>query len=93
MTTTTRPTMTIVAPHAKPHVPPRSLRRILCLEVFEAGARSHLPRPLFGYIAGAAETNQSFESNRQAFADYRFVPRVMVDISRRSTATSLFDRE
>ena len=73
--------------------PPRSLRSILCLEDFEKAARAHLPRPLFGYIAGAAETNLSLDSNRQAFADYRFVPRVLVDVSRRSTATTLFCRE
>jgi L-lactate dehydrogenase (cytochrome) len=72
---------------------PRSMRGILCLEDFEAAARRHLPRPLFGYIAGAAETNQSLESNRHSFADYRFIPRVLVDVSRRSTAVRLFDRE
>ncbi|MEO5669161.1 MAG: alpha-hydroxy acid oxidase [Ramlibacter sp.] len=68
------------------------LRRILCLDDFEAAAAAHLPRPLFGYIAGAAETNLSFRGNREAFDDYRFVPRVMVDVSRRGTARTLFGR-
>jgi L-lactate dehydrogenase (cytochrome) len=72
---------------------PSVLRRILSLEDFEAAAQAHLPKALFGYIAGAAETNRSLESNRQSFGDYRFIPRVMVDISRRSTATSVFGRE
>lgn len=65
------------------------LSRILCLDDFEAAAAAHLPGPLFGYIAGAAETNRSFRANREAFAEYRFVPRVMMDVSRRSTAQTL----
>jgi len=43
--------------------------------------------------AGAAETNLSLESNRQSFREYRFIPNVMVDISRRTTATTVFGRE
>jgi L-lactate dehydrogenase (cytochrome) len=62
----------------------------LCLDDFEQAAAAHLPRPLFGYIAGAAETNLSLRSNRDSFAHYRFVPRVLVDISQRSTQRSLF---
>ena len=71
-------------------LPPKALRRILCLDDFEAAAEAHLPRPLFGYIAGAAETNLSHRGNRQTFSHFRFVPRVMVDISRRSMARTLF---
>lgn len=67
-----------------------SLRRILSLDDFESAAAAHLPRPLFGYIAGAAETNRSLRGNRESFDEFRFVPRVMVDISRRSTARTLF---
>lgn len=68
------------------------LRRILCLEDFEAAARWHLPRPIFGYIAGAAETNQTLDDNRRAFEEYGFVPRVLVDVSKRSQQTTLFGR-
>lgn len=70
--------------------PPRALRKVLCLDDFERAAAAHLPRPLFGYIAGAAETNLSLRSNRESFDRYRFVPRVLVDISRRSTQRTLF---
>ncbi|MBD1589151.1 alpha-hydroxy acid oxidase, partial [Pseudomonas typographi] len=65
-------------------------RRLLSLDDFEHAARRHLPRPLFGYIAGAAEDNQSFHANRQAFAEHALLPRVLVDISRRSTEVQLF---
>jgi L-lactate dehydrogenase (cytochrome) len=71
---------------------PRRLRRVLCLDDFEAAARNHLPRPIFGYIAGAAETNMSLYDNRAAFAELGFLPRMLVDVSRRSQQTSLFGR-
>ena len=72
---------------------PRRLRRILCLDDFELAAEAHLPRSLFGYIAGAAETNASLNGNRRAFDKYRFVPSVMVNIAGRSTATTLFSQQ
>ncbi|MDP2819563.1 MAG: alpha-hydroxy acid oxidase [Polaromonas sp.] len=72
-------------------LPPR-LRPILCLDDFEAAARRKLPRPIFAYISGAVERNRSLHACREAFEQYDFVPRVLVDISRRSTATPLLAR-
>ena len=69
---------------------PRRLRRVLCLDDFETAARRHLPRPIFGYIAGAAETNLSLHDNRLAFDELGFVPRVLIDVSKRSQRTALF---
>ncbi|AHG64592.1 alpha-hydroxy acid oxidase [Advenella mimigardefordensis] len=69
---------------------PRRLQRILSLDDFEAAARRHLPRPLFGYIAGAAEDNCSLNGNRHSFSRHRFQTRVMVDVSHRSQQTTLF---
>ncbi|WP_245906347.1 alpha-hydroxy acid oxidase [Teichococcus aestuarii] len=69
---------------------PRRLRPILALDDFEPAARRKLPRPLFGYIAGAAETNAAYRDNRDAFAEWAFRPRYLIDVSRRSIATSLF---
>ena len=66
---------------------------MLCLDDFETAAKRHLPRPVFGYVAGAAETNSSLQDNRAAFAEFAFVPRVLVDVSRRTQATTLFGRE
>ncbi|WP_342067387.1 alpha-hydroxy acid oxidase [Achromobacter kerstersii] len=71
---------------------PRALARMLSLDDFEAAARKRLPRPIFGYVAGAAEDNQSLQDNRRAFAQYGFAPRVLVDVSRRTTQTELFGR-
>lgn len=69
---------------------PAPLKAILCLDDFEEVARRRLPRPLFGYIAGAAERNRSAYANRSSFDSYAFVPRVMRDVSKRSTAIELF---
>lgn len=72
---------------------PRRLRGILALDDFEPAARRHLPRPIFGYVQGAAETGASQRDNRAAFDEIRFLPRVLNDVSGRSQQTSLFGRE
>ncbi|MBA1349115.1 alpha-hydroxy acid oxidase [Rhizobium sp. WYCCWR 11146] len=70
----------------------RLCRDVLCLDDFEKKARRHLPKPLFGYIAGATETNASLRHNAEAFQAYAFRPRVLRDVSKRSTETSLFGK-
>jgi L-lactate dehydrogenase (cytochrome) len=71
---------------------PRSLRGILALQDLEEPARRYLPRPIFGYVSGATETNASLRGNRSAYEDLSFVPQALVDVSARSTKTTLFDR-
>lgn len=63
---------------------PRSLRNVLSLDDFEPLALRRLPRPIFGYVAGAAENNASLQDNRAAFDDYGFKTRVLVDVSQRT---------
>ena len=70
----------------------RSLRTILALEDFEHAARRYLPRPVFAYVAGAVETNAAWRDNRAAFDEWGFLPRTLVDVSKRSTAATLFGR-
>ena len=67
--------------------------RALCLDDFEAMSRRHLPRPIFGYVAGATERNASLRDNEAAFAEWAFQPRVLRDVSKRSWARQLFGRE
>ena len=88
-TTSVHPAATAPA-RAATAAPSGRLRRVLCLDDFETVARRHLPRPIYGYIAGAAENNLSRRRNREAFDDYDFVPNVLVDVSKRSTATQLW---
>ncbi len=68
------------------------LREILCLEDFEAPARSFLPRPIFGFISGGVESNASRDGNRAAFSEYAFLPRVLVNTRARNQKTTLFGR-
>ena len=70
----------------------RALRRYLCLDDFEATARRRLPKFLYGYISGAAETDAALRDNRRAFDEYGFVPRVLNDVSGRDQTTTLFGK-
>ena len=77
------------------HVPqdlPRGLRGILSLHDFERSARWILPKSLFGYVSGGVEDEVSVRANRTAFDAWALVPRVLNDVSRRSTVTQLFGR-
>ena len=70
----------------------RNLAGYLCLDDFEEAARRRLPRMLYGFISGGAETNASVRSNADSFKDYCFVPRVLTDVSKRSHRKTLFGR-
>ena len=69
------------------------LDRILSLDDFEHAARRHLPRPVFAYVSGGVEDDAALRDNRAAFEELGFVPRVLVNVSKRSTATTLFGHE
>jgi L-lactate dehydrogenase (cytochrome) len=71
---------------------PRAMRRYLALDDFEAAARRRLPKFLYGYIAGATETDAALRDNRRAFDEYGFVPRVLTDVSAREQTTKLFGK-
>lgn len=66
--------------------------RFLALKDFDVAARRRLPRPLFGYVAGAAEDNKSLAANAAAFDEISFVPRVLVNVSERRQEVTLFGR-
>ncbi len=68
------------------------LRHALNLEDFERLVEHRLPRAVFGYVAGGAESGGSQRHNREVFARWRFVTRILRDVSQRSTATTLFGR-
>ncbi|GAB3626866.1 alpha-hydroxy acid oxidase [Pandoraea terrae] len=64
----------------------------MSLNDFEQAARRRLPRPVFGYIAGASEDNASATATRESFLAFSLVPRVLVDVSKRSSSTLLFGK-
>ncbi|WP_234189933.1 alpha-hydroxy acid oxidase [Shinella sp. NM-101] len=78
-----------VAPAVEAQRLPRRLRKIFALEDLEPEARRLLPRPIFGYVAGAAETNASLADNRRVFEEIQFLPRALVDVSERTLDTTV----
>ena len=71
---------------------PRRFRNILCLDDFEEPARLFLPRPIFGYIKGGVETDSARDGNRAAFAEWEFLPRVLVNTRARRQKTTVMGR-
>jgi (S)-mandelate dehydrogenase len=59
---------------------------------FRKLARSRLPRIVFDFLEGGAEDELGLRRNREAFDAIHFQPRRLVDVSRRSTATTLFGK-
>lgn len=68
----------------------RKAAGVLSLGDYEALAYAHLPRPLFGYVAGACEDNLTVSANREAMRRVTFVPRALRDMAGRSQHSSLF---
>ena len=71
---------------------PRALQKYLSLDDFEPTARRRIPKFLYGYISGGAETDAAVRDNRKAFDEYGFVPRVLNDVSGRDQTTTLFGK-
>ena len=65
------------------------LRDILCLDDFEPAGKRHLPRPLFSYVSGGVEDFVTLRDNRAVFAEWGFVPRVLVGVGNRTQSTEL----
>lgn len=68
----------------------RRFPRLLSLDDFAAAARRALPRPIYGYVAGAAEENLSLQDNRRAFAELALLPRVLRGVAARDASMTLF---
>jgi L-lactate dehydrogenase (cytochrome) len=71
---------------------PRILRRMLALDDFEEVAWRYIPRPILGYVSGGAETNASLRGNRAVWDEIAFVPKTLVDVSKRVQKRELFGR-
>src|SRR4029079_11108046 len=88
-TSLTAPPPTVARPIST--VPP-ALKRYLTLDDFEPAARRRIPKFLYGYISGGAETDASVRDNRKSFDEYGFAPRVLNDVSGRNQTTTLFGK-
>lgn len=71
---------------------PRRLRTVHNLDDLETSARRHLPLPVFGYVAGAAETGTSHRWNRSDFSSVGFMPRSLRGHTARDQSVTIFGR-
>ncbi len=55
----------------------------------EAAAREALPAEAFSYVAGGASTERTMAANREAFARWRIVPRMLRGITERDLSTTV----
>jgi L-lactate dehydrogenase (cytochrome) len=55
-------------------------------------ARRHVPRAVFDYVDGAAESETSLRRSREAFARLEFVPSVLRDVSGVDLSTTILGR-
>lgn len=55
-----------------------------------AVARRRIPRPVFDYVDGAADEELALAGNAAAFRSWRFLPRVLADVSAVDTSVPLF---
>ncbi len=66
---------------ASPHEVGGNLGRFLTLADLERRARRALPRPVFDYLQGGADAEESIQSNVASFRRWDFVPRALQDVS------------
>ena len=57
----------------------------------EAAARRVLPAETFSYVAGGASTERTIAANREAFARWRIVPRMLRGVTERDLSTTVLD--
>jgi isopentenyl diphosphate isomerase/L-lactate dehydrogenase-like FMN-dependent dehydrogenase len=57
----------------------------------EAAARRVLPAEALSYVAGGASTERTIAANREAFAQWRIVPRMLRGVTERDLSTTVLD--
>jgi isopentenyl diphosphate isomerase/L-lactate dehydrogenase-like FMN-dependent dehydrogenase len=73
-------------------VQPVNYRQALNIEDLRAIAKERLPRIAYDFLDRGTEEEVTLAANRAAFERIRFVPRTLVDVSRRSQKVSLWGR-
>jgi (S)-mandelate dehydrogenase len=71
----------------------RNPARAVSIQDLRAMAHRRLPRFVLEYLEGGAEEEATLLRERTAYADWRFMPRQLVDVSRRSTGAKILGRD
>lgn len=61
--------------------------------LLEAQAKEVMTKQAWGYIDGSAALGLTYKHNRSAFERYPLVPRMLCDVTQRSTRVTLFGKE
>lgn len=69
--------------------PQTKLGRAACIDDLRQLAERRLPKAVFDYLEGAAESETTAAANKTAFADYELIPRVLRDASKIQLATTI----
>ena len=69
-----------------------NLARAIAVEDLRARTHARMPRFVLEYLEGGAEEEASLMRDRAAFDDWRFMPLQLVDVSARSTETTILGR-
>lgn len=70
----------------------RRLAAATTVRDLRAAARRRVPRAVFDYVDGAAESETSLRRSREAYARVEFLPRVLRDVSTVDTGTTILGR-
>ncbi len=70
---------------------PARLARARSIDDVRALAQRRLPRAVFDFFDGGAETESTMQENRAAFERRRLLPRTLVDVSRIDMTTTVLD--
>ncbi len=79
----------IVASTTRPSAVPAAMQAMTCIEDLRSMARRRVPRAFFGYLEAGSYTEQTLRTNRADLEAIQLRQRVLVDISKRSTGTTL----
>lgn len=68
------------------------LNRAVAIADLRAMTHRKMPRFVLEYLEGGAEDEATLERERTAYADWRFMPRQLIDVSRRTLATIILGK-
>jgi len=69
------------------------MRNVVSIDDLREPARRRLPRFVFDFVDGGAEDEITLNRNRKSFEKVFFRPRVLVDVSKRNTATTVLGEQ
>jgi L-lactate dehydrogenase (cytochrome) len=71
----------------------RRLSRCLTINDVRTAAKRRLPRSIFDYVDGGADDEQSLRNNVESFGRYRYLPKVLSDVSSPDISATVLGRK